>query len=337
MTRRDTDPDRTDHTFETDAVFDPETYLPTVEATLGEERTRTEAEFVADRFGTDERLLDAPCGHGRHANRLAARGHAVAGLDRSSAFLDRARADASDRGVAERVDYRQGDLRSLPYDDAAFDGVYNLLTSFGFFDEADNRKQLAEFARVLRPGGRLVMELAHRDGVLYDYRPAGVTRTEAGTVVEERSFDPRTGRNRSERLTVLAPDARTDGGDTDPDPARERRPGSVGPHAGADDSASDGPEGRDPPDGYRRVQAATFEVRLYSFTELRRDQGSIPSASAIASAGWTGRSHRLRSSICVRQEVPGATTRASPAGSTSRSWSNSTSPMARLIERCSAS
>ena len=273
MTRRDTDPDRTDHTFETDAVFDPETYLPTVEATLGEERTRTEAEFVADRFGTDERLLDAPCGHGRHANRLAARGHAGAGLDRSSAFLDRARADASDRGVAERVDYRQGDLRSLPYDDAAFDGVYNLLTSFGFFDEADNRKQLAEFARVLRPGGRLVMELAHRDGVLYDYRPAGVTRTEAGTVVEERSFDPRTGRNRSERLTVLAPDARTDGGDTDSDPARERRPGPVGSRTDADDSASDGrtdgPEGRDPPDGYRRVQAATFEVRLYSFTELR--------------------------------------------------------------------
>ncbi|PSQ39046.1 hypothetical protein BRD13_04645 [Halobacteriales archaeon SW_5_70_135] len=281
MTRHDTDADpdsdRTDHTFETDAVFDPETYLPTVEATLDEERTEQEVAFVADRFGTDERLLDAPCGHGRHASRLAARGHAVAGLDRSSAFLDRARADARERGVAERVDYRQGDLRSLPYDDAAFDGVYNLLTSFGFFDEAGDRKQLAEFARVLRPGGRLVMELAHRDGVLYDYRPADVTRTAAGTVVEERSFDPRTGRNRSERLTVLAPDARTDGGDAGSTPARkrerERRPGSVGPRAGAGaddgDGRTDGPEGRDPPDGYRRVQAATFEVRLYSFTELR--------------------------------------------------------------------
>jgi len=267
MTRRDTDPDRTDHTFETDAVFDPETYLPTVEATLGEERTRTEVEFVADRFGTDERLLDAPCGHGRHANRLAARGYEVAGLDRSPEFLDRARADARERGVAERVAYREGDLRSLPYDDAAFDGVYNLFTSFGFFDEAGNREQLAEFARVLRPGGRLVMELAHRDGLLYDYRSASVTETAAGTVVEERSFDPLTGRNRSERLTVLAPDARTDGGDHNP--ARERGPGPVGPRdpRAAGDGRTDG--GRDPPDGYRCVRAATFEVRLYSFTELR--------------------------------------------------------------------
>lgn len=257
MTRDTRDaPTETDdeHTFETDAVFDPATYLPTVEAALDDERTEREVSFVADRFEPGARLLDAPCGHGRHANRLAARGYDVAGLDRSTALLDRAREDARERGVLgdagtgasdgdrESVRYREGDLRDLPYGDETVDGVYNLFTSFGFFDEAGNRRQLAEFARVLRPGGRLVMELAHRDGVLYDYRPTAVEHTAVGTVVEERSFDPRTGRNRSERLTVLDPDA----GD---DPRTGGRPG----------------DGED----RRRVQSATYEVRLYSFTELR--------------------------------------------------------------------
>jgi len=245
-------------TFEVDAVFDPETYLPTVEATAGE-RTEREVSFVADRFDTDDRLLDAPCGHGRHATRLAERGYTVAGLDRSAPFLERAREDAADRGVADRVDYRQGDLRSLPYDDGVFDGVYNLFTSFGFFDDEGNRRVLEEFARVLGPGGRLVMELANRDGVLYDYRPAAVTRTDAGTVVEERTFDPCTGRNRSERLTVLTSDGGGDDG--------QRGPGPRGPRGHTDDGrrSDDAGDG----DDHRRVQEATYEVRLYSFTELR--------------------------------------------------------------------
>ena len=46
-----------------------------------------------------ERLLDVPCGHGRVANRLAERGYRTTGVDRSTSFLDRARADAADRGV----------------------------------------------------------------------------------------------------------------------------------------------------------------------------------------------------------------------------------------------
>ncbi len=254
-------------TFDPDAVFDPETYLPTATALVGD-RTEAEVDFVAGRFDGDERLLDAPCGHGRHANRLAKRGYHVAGLDRSAPFLERAREDARERGVTDRVDYRQGDLRSLPYGDRAFDGVYNLFTSFGFFDDAENRHVLEEFARVLRPGGRLVMELANRDGVLYDYRPTSKTETDAGTVVEERTFDPRTGRNRSERLTVLAPDTPGDG-----DSGQERGPGPVGPRDPRRDgraptrSTTGGNDADDADD--RRVQEATYEVRLYSFTELR--------------------------------------------------------------------
>ncbi len=272
-----TDRPADDPTFDADAVFDPETYLPTVEAALGEGRTAEEVGFLEERFGTDERLLDAPCGHGRHANRLAERGYRVAGLDRSEPFLERARDDATERGVADRVDYRHGDLRSLPYDDRAFDGVYNLFTSFGFFDDAQNREVLAEFARVLRPGGRLVMELANRDGVLYDYRHTSTTDTGAGTVVEERTFDPRTGRNRSERLTVLAPENGASQRDANGASQRDANGASQRDANGASQRDAGGTPVRttgDDGDGerdadYCRVQEATYEVRLYSFTELR--------------------------------------------------------------------
>jgi cyclopropane fatty-acyl-phospholipid synthase-like methyltransferase len=59
------------------------------------------------------RVLDLACGHGALANRLAARGCQVTGLDSSAVFLDRARADAAAAGVsAEDV---AGDMRQIPW------------------------------------------------------------------------------------------------------------------------------------------------------------------------------------------------------------------------------
>ena len=49
------------------------------------------------------------------------------------------------------MDYRVGDLRRLGVD-GPFDDVVCWFTSFGYFDDADNRAVLAEFARVLKPG-----------------------------------------------------------------------------------------------------------------------------------------------------------------------------------------
>lgn len=192
-------------TFEMDDLFDPEVYLPTVTEQLGPERAAADVEFLATHLdlSAGDRALDVPCGHGRHANRLAERGYEVAGLDRSEAFLDRARADARERGVEDAVEYVRGDMRDLPWDDGEFDAAYNVFTSFGFFDEAGNRQVLAELARVLRPGGRLVMEMADKEAMLSDYRPESVTELAEGFVAETREYDPLTGRNHSERRVVL--------------------------------------------------------------------------------------------------------------------------------------
>src|ERR1700677_4697014 len=76
------------------------------------------------------RLLDAPCGHGRIARRLAAAGYEVTGVDRSAQYLDMARAAA---GPGLPVDYHQGDMRRLPVE-GPFDAAICWFTSFGYYD-----------------------------------------------------------------------------------------------------------------------------------------------------------------------------------------------------------
>jgi SAM-dependent methyltransferase len=89
-------------------------------------------------------VLDAPCGHGRIANRLAARGLNVTGLDVTPLFIELAR----ERAAAAEVDveYLEGDVRELPFE-GRFDAVVNWFTSFGYFDDAGNRRVLGGFHR----------------------------------------------------------------------------------------------------------------------------------------------------------------------------------------------
>jgi SAM-dependent methyltransferase len=101
------------------------------------------------------RIVDLGCGAGRHAAALAALGLRVVGLDLSNELLERARARTEHRPTVVR-----GDLRRLPFREA-FDLVLSLFTSFGYFDDAGNERALREMARLLVPGGRLVIDHIH--------------------------------------------------------------------------------------------------------------------------------------------------------------------------------
>lgn len=138
------------------------------------------------------RILDVPCGQGRHAHLLAEAGFDVDGLDYSSHLLALARK----RGTGRRLRYVQGDMRQLPARwTGRFDAVVNLFTSFGFFTEpADDARVLAGFARVLRPGGRLVWHGGSRDGVMARFLERDWWTTTDGTLVaHDRRFDPLSG------------------------------------------------------------------------------------------------------------------------------------------------
>jgi SAM-dependent methyltransferase len=148
-------------------------------------------------------VLDAPCGHGRIANLLAPLGIAVTGIDSSPVFLERARLDADAVGV--QVTYQQGDITALPEDVAEFDAVISWFTSFGYFDDDLNRKVLAEYRRVLRGGGLLLIETIHRDWIVRHFTPApfgSVTTIGDDLMIDQNSFDPLTGRLHAVRTIV---------------------------------------------------------------------------------------------------------------------------------------
>ncbi|MFD0904242.1 class I SAM-dependent methyltransferase [Actinomadura sediminis] len=100
--------------------------------------------------------LDAACGTGRHASLLARRGHRPIGVDASPDMLARARARVPEARFA------RGDLHRLPVRDASVDLV---VSGLALTHVPDLGPVLAEFARVLRPGGDLVISDVHPDHV----------------------------------------------------------------------------------------------------------------------------------------------------------------------------
>jgi demethylmenaquinone methyltransferase/2-methoxy-6-polyprenyl-1,4-benzoquinol methylase len=106
-----------------------------------------------------DRVLDACCGTGDLA--LAARAHGateVVGLDFSEKMLERART----KGPG--IEWVQGDVLALPFEDASFDSA---TVGFGIRNVDDLERGLRELRRVLRPGGRLaILEITTPRGVL---------------------------------------------------------------------------------------------------------------------------------------------------------------------------
>ena len=181
-------------------LFDQD-YLDFHGPRLGDEASDREAALVWELLDVepDAEVLDLACGHGRIVNRLADHGARVTGLDVTPMFLERARADAAVRGVS--VEYVSGDVRTLPWVDH-FDAVVSWFTAYGYFDDEQNRAVLSEVHRVLRPGGRFLVELNHKDGLLPTWLPATVERLGEAVMIDEREWDPVTGRSNNWRTII---------------------------------------------------------------------------------------------------------------------------------------
>jgi ubiquinone/menaquinone biosynthesis C-methylase UbiE len=137
------------------------------------------------------RILDVPCGQGRHAHLLAESGYDVDGLDYSAKLLTVARA----RGTGPLLRYTRGDMRKMRGRwTKRFDAVLNLFTSFGFFAHpSDDVRVVREFARVLKPGGLLVWHGGSRDGVMARFLARDWWTSEKTLFAQEREFDPVSG------------------------------------------------------------------------------------------------------------------------------------------------
>lgn len=130
---------------------------PIVYAHRDDASAEGEARFAAEALGMarGQAVLDLACGDGRHLAALALRGLRAFGVDLSSVLLGRARS----RGLA----VARADLRALPFLSGAFDHATCFFTSFGYFDtDEENVRVLREAARVLRPGGRFLLDVPDR-------------------------------------------------------------------------------------------------------------------------------------------------------------------------------
>lgn len=135
----------------------------------------------------DEQVLDLGCGRGLlmiGAARRLTTGTAT-GVDiwqeedlsgnRPEATLDNARRE----GVAARVDVRTADMRALPFAEASFDVVVSRAAIHNLYDAADRAQAIRELARVLKPGGRaLIEDIRHGREYEAAFRRSGCTAIE---------------------------------------------------------------------------------------------------------------------------------------------------------------
>ena len=106
-------------------------------------------------------VMDLPCGAGRHSLELARRGYCVTGVDRTEAYLHTAHEKAAAEGLD--VEWIQADMREFVRP-GAFDVILNLFTSFGYFEDPEEDRRVAQnLCRSLRPGGALVMEMMGKE------------------------------------------------------------------------------------------------------------------------------------------------------------------------------
>ena len=108
--------------------------------------------------------LDAACGTGRHAEYLASLGHTVIGVDGSPEMLAVARAKVPGGKFLD------GDLRRLPVPDQHVDVV---VCALALTHVPDLSPVLAEFTRVLRPGGHLVISDSRNTWPIIQALPEG--------------------------------------------------------------------------------------------------------------------------------------------------------------------
>lgn len=132
----------------------PDTYTRWRQTELGRITEELQLGLMLRLIGdvSGKRVLDVGCGDGKLAVELARRGAAVVGVDASESMIDAARRRVADSGVGVALELATAD--ALPFPDGSFD-VVAAITILCFVENA--APAFAEIARVLQPGGRLVI------------------------------------------------------------------------------------------------------------------------------------------------------------------------------------
>lgn len=172
--------------------FDDDEFWTTMEPLLFPEERIAKADEEVEQIAAlveapaKASVLDLCCGVGRHSMAFARRGHEVTAVDRTRAYLARAREGAA--GLP--VEFVRSDMREFRRD-ATFDLAVSLFTSFGYFDEPDDdARVLRNVVASLRPGGAFVVDVHGKETLARIYQPRGwdsVVDGEEVFLLEERT------------------------------------------------------------------------------------------------------------------------------------------------------
>lgn len=169
-----------------------DTFWDTVAPILFVQRRWTDApaevEQVISLLGVEPEahILDLCCGVGRHSLELARRGFQVTGVDRTRPYLDRASRQAEAEGL--EIEFVQSDMRDFCRPDA-FDAVVNLFTSFGYFEDPEDDRQVAlNMYRSLKPGGVFLIDMMGKEVLARIFRERDWHEENGVLILEERKI-----------------------------------------------------------------------------------------------------------------------------------------------------
>lgn len=170
---------------------------------MTEKRARDEIAFILSQLElpVGARILDVGCGFGRHSIELARLGYDVTGIDPSAAMI----ADAQERArkMAVSVTFQQIPAEQFSTT-ARFEAAICLFTTLGQISaKDDNRSLLQTVYGVLKPGGKIVVEVPQRETAVAQLKPSERYGSGERTTAVTRQYDPKSKVIREEFLVVM--------------------------------------------------------------------------------------------------------------------------------------
>ncbi len=130
------------------------------------------------------KLLDLACGKGRHAKYLSEFGHDVLGVDLSPNSISLA-----SQWSNNRLRFQTHDMREV-IENEQFDAVFNLFTSFGYFDhESENKRVCESISDMLKPGATVLIDFMNASKVIQNLVPSETKVIEGITFQITRTYD----------------------------------------------------------------------------------------------------------------------------------------------------
>jgi len=172
-----------------DEIFESDDFFPLYSFKEKHKQVETFGLIEMMNLQKEDTLLDLCCGYGRISFELKNRLNVnLYGLDRSKKLLNmtkRRKYTGNNPPI-----FLRGDMSSLPLKSKVFDGIFNIYTSFGYFEEEkQNLAVLKECHRILKKKGKLLIDLINKDWVLQNMRERDWVSKDNLFILEETKYD----------------------------------------------------------------------------------------------------------------------------------------------------